>query len=61
MVTFISIYFLVFGIGTGLMDLTGVDAKTASSSVATCIAGIGLRIGTIGPAFNFPHLPELAK
>lgn len=60
-ITFISIYFLVFCIGTVLMALAGVDAKTASSSVATCMAGIGPGIGTVGPASNFAHLPEIGK
>ncbi|MBN1115719.1 MAG: TrkH family potassium uptake protein [Bacteroidales bacterium] len=59
--TFISIYFLVFLFGTILMVLLGIDAKTASSSVATCMAGIGPGIGTVGPASNFAHLPEVGK
>lgn len=60
-ITFISIYFLVFGLGTILMMFTGVDIKTASSSTATCMAGIGPGIGTVGPAANFAHLPETGK
>jgi trk system potassium uptake protein TrkH len=59
--TFITIYFLVFVSGSILMVLLGVDAKTASSSVATCMAGIGPGIGTVGPAANFAHLPEAGK
>jgi trk system potassium uptake protein TrkH len=59
--TFISIYFIIFTIGTALMVLIGVDAKTASGSVATCMAGIGPGIGTVGPASNFTHLPDVAK
>ncbi|MBN2348005.1 MAG: TrkH family potassium uptake protein [Bacteroidales bacterium] len=59
--TFISVYFLVFLSGTVLMVLFGIDAKTASGSVATCMAGIGPGIGTVGPASNFAHLPEAAK
>lgn len=59
--TFISIYFLVFVLGSVIMALLGVDAKTASSSVATCMAGIGPGIGTVGPAGNFAHLPEAGK
>lgn len=59
--TFISIYFLVFLTGTVLMVFFGVDGKTASGSVATCMAGIGPGIGSVGPASNFAHLPEMAK
>jgi trk system potassium uptake protein TrkH len=59
--TFISVYLLVFFIGTLIMIFIGVDAKTASSSVATCMAGIGPGVGTVGPASNFAHLPEVGK
>ena len=44
-----------------MLLVLGVDAKTASSSVATCMAGIGPGIGTVGPAGNFAHLPETGK
>lgn len=59
--TFISVYFLVFATGSLLLALLGIDGQTASSAVATCMAGIGPGIGTIGPVSNFAHLPELAK
>jgi trk system potassium uptake protein len=59
--TFISTYLLIFVTGTLVMILIGVDVKTAGGSVATCMAGIGPGIGTVGPASNFAHLPDLAK
>jgi trk system potassium uptake protein TrkH len=59
--TFISVYFAVFVTGSILIVVTGVDVKTASSSVATCMAGIGPGIGTVGPASNFAHLPDISK
>ncbi len=59
--TFISVYGIVFIIGTILMVSTGLDGETASSSVATCMAGIGPGIGTVGPASNFAHLTIPAK
>jgi trk system potassium uptake protein TrkH len=59
--TFISIYFLVFVVGSLMMMITGIDGQTASSSVATCMAGIGPGIGTVGPASNFAHLPDTGK
>lgn len=59
--TFISIYFFVFIVGSLMLMTIGIDGKTASSSVATCMAGIGPGIGTVGPASNFAHLPDLAK
>ncbi len=59
--TFISVYIIVFIVGTIVMVVLGVDGKTASSSVATCMAGIGPGIGTVGPASNFAHLSVAGK
>jgi|AMQJ01.1.fsa_nt_gi trk system potassium uptake protein TrkH len=59
--TFISWYLLVFVIGTFLLIITGVDGKTAAGAAITTMGGIGPGIGTVGPASNFFHLPELGK
>lgn len=59
--TFIVLYFLIFVFSSILLVAIGIDGKTASSSVATCMAGIGPGIGTVGPASNFAHLPDVAK
>lgn len=59
--SFISIYLMVFVSGTILMIAFGADGATASSSVATCMAGIGPGIGTVGPASNFAHLSVAGK
>jgi trk system potassium uptake protein TrkH len=59
--TFISLYFVVFVIGTLLLLLVGINGKTASSSIATCMAGIGPGIGSVGPAGNFSQLPTVGK
>ncbi len=59
--TFISLYFMIFVAGSLTLILMGLNAKDASSSVATCMAGIGPGLGSVGPASNFAHLPEAAK
>lgn len=59
--TFIAIYFLVFLLGTLSLVILNIDGLTASSSVATCMAGIGPGIGTVGPVSNFAHLPNAGK
>ncbi len=59
--TFISIYFAVFIVGSLVLVLIGIDGKTASSAVASCMANIGPGIGTIGPASNFAHFPDSGK
>lgn len=60
-ITFITIYLMVFAAGTIALAFDGVDGKTASGAVATCMAGIGPGIGTVGPASNFFHLSDFAK
>jgi len=60
-ITFMTIYFSVFIISGIFMVLIGLDGRTSFSSVATCMAGIGPGIGTVGPMSNFAHLPYSAK
>jgi trk system potassium uptake protein TrkH len=60
-ITFVSVYLLVFILATTALIALGLDGKTSSSSVATCMAGIGPGLGTVGPVSNFAHLPILAK
>ncbi|MFO7656099.1 MAG: TrkH family potassium uptake protein [Bacteroidales bacterium] len=59
--SFIGLYFLIFILGTISLKITGVDIKTACGSAATCMAGIGPGIGTVGPDSNFAHLPQVGK
>lgn len=59
--TFIAVYFLVFLLGSLSLVFLGIDSETAGSSVATCMAGIGPGIGTVGPVSNFAHLPDPGK
>ncbi|MBN2613097.1 MAG: TrkH family potassium uptake protein [Bacteroidales bacterium] len=59
--TFIGTYFFIFLIGSFALKVTGIDIKTACGSVATCMAGIGPGIGTVGPVSNFAHLPDTGK
>lgn len=56
-----AVYLLVFVLGSFVLLFTGLDGKTAASSAATAMAGIGPGIGTVGPAANFAHLSVLAK
>lgn len=60
-ISFIMIYILIFISGSFLMIIIGTDPKTAGGAVATCMAGIGPGIGTVGPAGNFAHLPDAGK
>jgi trk system potassium uptake protein len=59
--TFILVYLMIFLTGSILIMVTGVEMAEACSSVATCMAGIGPGIGSVGPAGNFAGLPEAGK
>ncbi|MFA5818492.1 MAG: TrkH family potassium uptake protein [Bacteroidales bacterium] len=59
--SFVVLYLFLFVIGTIIVVVTGVDPVTASSSVATCMGGIGPGLGTVGPMSNFAHMPEASK
>jgi trk system potassium uptake protein len=59
--SFVILYLFLFVLGTIIIVVTGVDPVTASSSVATCMAGIGPGLGTVGPMSNFAHLPDVTK
>ncbi len=60
-ISFVILYLFIFIIGTILVVITGVDPVTSASSVATCMAGIGPGLGTVGPMSNFSGMPEIAK
>jgi len=59
--SFVVLYLFLFILGTIIVVVTGVDPVTASSSVATCMAGIGPGLGTVGPMSNYAHMPEVSK
>ncbi len=58
---FIVLYFIIFAFSTIFLVYLGNDGKTAGSAVATCMAGIGPGIGTVGPVSNFAHLTDGSK
>lgn len=59
--SFVSLYIIICVFGSLLLIMTGIDGKTATSSVATCMAGIGPGIGSVGPAGNFAHFSIFGK
>jgi len=59
--SYILVYLLLFVTGSILMVFIGSDILTAGSSVATCMAGIGPGMGTVGPVSNFSHIPDAGK
>jgi len=60
-ISFIVLYIFLFIIGTVILTADGSDPVTSASSVATCMAGIGPGLGTVGPMSNYSDIPELSK
>jgi trk system potassium uptake protein len=58
---FIFYYLILFILSSIIIIAIGVDMQTSTSAVATCMAGIGPGIGTVGPVSNFALLPDTAK
>ena len=59
--SFVVLYLFIFVLGTIIVVVTGVDPVTSAGSVATCMAGIGPGLGSVGPMSNFAHLPDATK
>ena len=59
--SFVFIYFLTFLIGSIIMMATGLDYKSAFSSVITTLGGIGPGLGKVGPANNFSGITDFGK
>jgi trk system potassium uptake protein TrkH len=60
-ISFVVLYLFIFLLGTIVLVVTGIDPITASSSAATCMAGIGPGLGSVGPQSNFSAIPEVSK
>jgi trk system potassium uptake protein TrkH len=60
-ISFIELYIFIFIIGTVIITLSGSDPVTSASSVATCMAGIGPGLGSVGPMSNYSGLPQISK
>lgn len=58
---FIIIYLTIFGIGSFVLAITGMDAITAMGSVATSLGNVGPGLGDTGPSTTFSQIPWHAK
>lgn len=59
--SFLALYALIWILSSLLLALTGLDVPTACTATLTCLSNVGPGLGTVGPAENFAHLPDLAK
>lgn len=59
--SFILFYLFIFGFGSIILTVTGLDATTAMGSVAACFANVGPGLNTTGPVSNYSSVPEFGK
>lgn len=58
---FFLLYILIFGAGTLVMAMLGLDFETSLGAVAASIGNIGPGLGRVGPVHNFAWIPDAGK
>ncbi|MBN2665701.1 MAG: TrkH family potassium uptake protein, partial [Bacteroidales bacterium] len=59
--SFLIIYIFIFLAAAVIFVFTGLDPLTAASAAASSLGNVGPGFGTIGPVFNYLHLPVIGK
>jgi trk system potassium uptake protein TrkH len=59
--SFLILYFFIFLAGTVFIIILGSDPITAASGVASSLGNVGPALGSLGPMFNYSHMPEASK
>jgi trk system potassium uptake protein TrkH len=58
---FVLLYLFIFGIGSVLLAITGLDSTAAMGSVAACLANIGPGLDVTGPVSNYSTVTDAGK
>jgi trk system potassium uptake protein len=58
---FVIIYVTIFGVGSLIMTLMGMDVVAAVGAVATSLGNVGPGLGEVGPSGNFSSVPTEGK
>ena len=59
--SFLIIYIFIFLAGAVTFVICGLDPLTAASAAASSLGNVGPGFGSIGPVFNYLHLPAISK
>jgi len=59
--SFLIIYIFIFLVASVILVITGLDLLTATSAAASSLGNVGPGFGSIGPVFNYMHLPPISK
>ena len=58
---FVLLYLFIFGIGSVILAITGLNSTSAMGAVAACLANIGPGLDATGPITNYSSVSELGK
>lgn len=58
---FVLLYLFIFGIGSVILAITGLDSTSAMGSVAACLANIGPGLNITGPVSNYSSVSDVGK
>lgn len=60
-IAFSLLYFILIFIGSTFLSFVGLGYVESLSGMVTCLSDVGPGLGSIGPAYNFSHLPDISK
>lgn len=58
---FVILYVTIFGVGSFILTLIGLDVTTAIGAAATSLSNVGPGLGEVGPSSTFAGLPDPGK
>ena len=58
---FFLIYVMIFGLGTLILSLNGLDFETSIGATIATLGNIGPGIGGVGPVLNYAYLSPMVK
>ncbi|MEE4178319.1 MAG: TrkH family potassium uptake protein [Bacteroides sp.] len=58
---FFMIYVIIVGLGSVVMAVIGLDFISAVGATVATLGNVGPGIGSVGPVFNYAHIPDVGK
>jgi trk system potassium uptake protein len=58
---FVLLYLFIFGIGSIILAITGLDSTSAMGATAACLANIGPGLDSTGPVSNYSSISDIGK
>jgi trk system potassium uptake protein TrkH len=58
---FYVLYMIIFGLGTMVVSITGLDFLSSIGAMASCLGNVGPGFAVVGPMFTYKDLSDAAK